>query len=173
MENGVERRLAQSSDPQQTPDTAYSDYSAHQAAAMGRVLGSVTAAMVRFRARIAEECSPIQVWPHHFDLSMLWLPGAKIPGENPDDEEAADKQMNFGFTFGDDAIPEPYFYVTAYPLPDDLPGISLPDGSVWRSQGFNGAFLPYAGLLSAGEPSEYLLLLWNTLLAAGRDRMQA
>lgn len=173
MENGVERELAESSDPQQTSDAVYPDYSAHQAAAMGRVLGSVSAALVRFRAGVAEECSPIQVWPHHFDLSMLWLPGEKVPGENPDDEEVADKQMNFGFTFGDDGIPEPYFYVTAYPLPEDLPGITLPDGSTWRTQGFNGAFLPYAGLSGVGEPSEYLLSLWSTLLAAGRDRMKA
>ena len=30
--------------------------------------------------------------------------------------------MNFGFTFGDENIPQPYFYVTAYPMPDGLPG---------------------------------------------------
>ena len=42
----------------------------------------------------------------------------KIPGQDPADEESSDKQMNFGFTFGDEGIPEPYFYITAYPLPD-------------------------------------------------------
>ena len=127
--------------------------------------------MTEFRAGIREETSPIQLWPHHFDLSMLWLPGEKIPGQDPDDEEYADKQMNFGFTFGDAGIPEPYFYVSAYPQPDALPSIDLPVGTVWHTDGFNGAVLTYRNLLESRDPFGYLLDLWQRMLLAGREHM--
>ena len=80
---------------------------AGRTARLGEALGAIAASLATFRAGIREETSPIQVWPHHFDLSMIWLPGDKVPGEDPDDEESADRQMNFGFTYGDDAVPEP------------------------------------------------------------------
>ena len=92
----------------------FAGYSGEEANKLARALNAVSAALVEFRAGIREESSPIQVWPHHFDLSMIWLPGHKIPDQDPSDEEYADKQMNFGFVFGDESFAEPYFYVTAY-----------------------------------------------------------
>lgn len=171
MDNGVDEKQLPGPGHQQAPTTTYSGYSPHQAAAMGSVLNGVTAAMVAFRAGIREECSPIQLWPHHFDLSMLWLPGDKVPGRDPANEEEADMQMNFGFTFGDDAIPEPYFYVTAYPLPEELHRVPLPAGSTWGTQGFTGAFLPYRNLMRTADPMAYLLSLWDGLLSSGRELM--
>ncbi len=149
-------------------DNEYAGYSADQANLMHRAIGSVAAELEHFRAGIREEKSPIQVWPHHFDLSMIWLPGHKVPDQDPADEEYADKQMNFGFAFGDENIPEPYFYITAYPLPDALPEIGLPEGSTWKSDGFSGAVLLYRDLVAMNEPAAYLQDLWATLLAAGQ-----
>ena len=146
-------------------------YSAELATLMADALAAVSSTLARFRAGIAEETSPIQLWPHHFDLSMLWLPGTKIPGQDPDDEEHSDQQMNFGFTFGDDGIPEPYFYVTAYPLPDNFPDLALPPGAHWKSEGFSGAVVRYHDLSAPADPEDYLLGLWDALLAAGRERM--
>ncbi len=94
-------------------DADHAAYSADQANRMHRALGSIAAVLEDFRATIREEKSPIQVWPHHFDLSMIWLPGPKVPGQDPADEEHADKQMNFGFVFGDETIPEPYLDTAA------------------------------------------------------------
>jgi len=173
MENGVDAKQIPDASQQQMMDTEFPDYSPTQAVTMGAVLNGVTAAMVALRAGIREECSPIQLWPHHFDLSMLWLPGGKIPDRDPANEEEADMQMNFGFTFGDAAIPEPYFYVTAYPLPGDLHRVPLPTGTIWGTQGFTGAFLPYRNLIRTSDPMAYLLSLWEGLLAAGRERMAA
>lgn len=171
VENGVDEKQIPDASRQQMADTEFPDYSPTQAATMGGVLNGVTAAMVALRAGIREECSPIQLWPHHFDLSMLWLPGGKIPGQDPANEEEADMQMNFGFTFGDDAIPEPYFYVTAYPFPENLHRVPLPAGTTWGTQGFTGAFLPYRNLIETSDSMAYLLSLWEGLLAAGRERM--
>lgn len=149
-------------------DETYPAYSAIKARKLQCAFASVAAAMQDFRAGIREESSPIQVWPHHFDLSMIWLPGDRIEGEDRDDEESADKQMNFGFVFGDDGISEPYFYVTAYPLPDALPRLELPGPASWRSDGFSGAVALYKDVAAMSDPHDYLLQLWNTLLDAGR-----
>jgi hypothetical protein len=151
--------------------SAADGYSAETAKTLARALGAVSAALVTFRAGIREESSPIQVWPHHFDLSMIWLPGHKIPDQDPANEEYADKQMNFGFVFGDESIKEPYFYVTAYPLPDAMRQIELPAGSTWKSEGFNGVVLLYKDLIATGDPAAYLQELWTTLLAAGQSQL--
>jgi len=79
--------------------------------------------------------------------------------------------MNFGFTFGDEGIPEPYFYITAYPLPEVFPGLSLPPGTKWHTEGFSGAVLPYRSLLENTNPADYLVGLWNGLLTAGRKHI--
>ncbi len=146
----------------------FSAYSAEEANKLARALAAVSGAMSDFRASLRAESSPIQVWPHHFDLSMIWLPGEKIPGQDPAKEEYADKQMNFGFVFGDESFAEPYFYVTAYPLPDAMPQIELPDGTTWKSDGFSGAVLLYRDLVAMQDPAAYLQELWSTLRNAGQ-----
>jgi hypothetical protein len=152
-------------------DKDFDAYSAEHARLLNRTFNAVSTALVLFRAGIPEETSPIQLWPHHFDLSMLWLPGEKIPGQDPENEEYSDKQMNFGFTFGDDTISEPYFYVTAYPLPNSLPKLTLPAGAKWDSKAFNGALLLYRDLVQQDDPRAYLINLWDLMLAAGRAQM--
>ena len=87
------------------------------------------------------------------------------------DEESADEQMNFGFVLGDEMIAEPYFYVTAYPLPDAMPGVDLPPGATWRSDGFNGAVALYRDVAATGNPHEYLIDMWTRLLDAGRKHL--
>lgn len=150
---------------------AFAGYEPRRARQLQRALASVATALEDFRAGIREETSPIQVWPHHFDLSMIWLPGSKVPGQDPADEEHADKQMNFGFVFGDESITEPYLYVTAYPLPDALAETDLPAGSNWRSDGFSGAVLLYRDLAAVDDPSAYLQDLWSRMLAAGQAHL--
>ena len=152
-------------------DDSFTAYSTEQAAHLQQALASVTAALENFRAGIREETSPIQVWPHHFDLSMIWLPGPKVPDQDPANEEYADKQMNFGFVFGDESFAEPYFYVTAYPLPDALPNVQLPAGTTWKSEGFSGAVLLYKDLVEVSDPAAYLQELWSTLLDAGQTHL--
>ena len=146
-------------------------YSAEIAASFAQTWRELSAAYKDFQAGIPEETSPINVWPGHFDMAMMWLGGEKIPGQDPANEEYSDKQMNFGFSFGDGGIPEPYFYITAYPLPDAFPGLELPDGADWHSEGFNGAVLRYGDLISCQDPNAALLELWHFLLNNGREHM--
>jgi hypothetical protein len=79
--------------------------------------------------------------------------------------------MNFGFTFGDDTIREPYLYATAYPLPPALQTIDWPAGTQWHAEGFDGAVLPYRVLRAQADRRAYLSNLWAVLLSAGRRHM--
>lgn len=170
--NGVDPRQVPEDHGRNDGDGAMTGYSSEGAIAVADVWSSVAAAMEEFRAGIREETSPIQLWPHHFDLVMTWLPGEKIPDQDPENEEYADKQMGFGFVLGDETISEPYFYVTAYPLPDAFPALQLPSGTVWQTTGFSGAVLPYRFLSDSSDPRGYLLDLWRGLLSAGRTHLR-
>jgi len=149
-------------------DAVHPGYSGEVAKSMHGALMSIAGALENLRAGIREETSPIQVWPHHFDLSMIWLPGPKISGEDPANEEYADKQMNFGFVFGDAGIEQPYLYITGYPLPASLPAAELPHPAVWRTDGFDGVVLRYADLVGQDDPDQYLQGLWGGLMHIAR-----
>lgn len=113
-----------------------------------------------FKGTLREETSPVQVWPHHFDLAFLWFSGRLIPDQDPEDEENSDEQMNFGFSTGDEAITDPYFYINAYPLPDGLHNTKLPKGARWNEKGWIGGLLMYEELTKTDDPKS---LLWDFL----------
>ena len=169
--HGMDRELIPADKRRANHAHLYKEYSPGTARDLAAAFRSVTAAFNGFRAGIREETSPIQLWPHHFDLAMSWLPGEKIPGQDLNDAELSDKQLNFGFVLGDAGIPEPYFYITAYPLPDAFPDLPLPAGTTWRTDGFSGAVLLYRNLVNSTDPHRYLVDLWNGLLAAGRQHL--
>jgi Family of unknown function (DUF5996) len=170
-DHGIDRKLVPVDKQRKSHNVVASGYSSEVAANLAAVLRAISAAMMDLRARVAGETSPIQLWPHHFDLAMLYLTGEKIPGQDPADEELSDKQINFGFAFGDAYVPEPYFYITAYPFPDGLTDLQLPDGAVWQSEGFTGVVLRYRRLLEEQNPREYLVGLWRDVLSAGKQLM--
>ncbi len=155
-----------------TDEQEFPDYSTAEAQKLHRALASVSALLVKLRAGIREETSPIGLWPHHFDLAMLWLPGNKIPGQDPANEEYADVQMNVGFTFGDEMVPEPYFYTTAYPLPEGFPASELTGGAEWFSDGFTGMVWRYRRLLENDDPAAALLSQWASLIDEGRQSLK-
>jgi hypothetical protein len=126
----------------------------------------------QFKGELREETLPVQLWPHHIDLAMLWFSGRRVPGVDPANEESADEQMNFGFSPGDEGIPAPYFYITAYPLPAGLTDTPLPDGAVWHTRGFTGAVLMYESLVTANDPKEKLLAFLRTVQQAGASMME-
>jgi len=168
---GVSDRRSDADNSRLRNDRAFPGYSSEEAKKLGGTLNAVSAALAAFRAGIREETSPIGLWPHHFDLAMLWLPGDKVAGQDPADEENADKQMNFGFTFGDEGIPEPYFYVTAYPIPEGFSAQPLPPGSKWYSEGFSGVLLRYSRLTQESDPATYLASMWDGVLSTGRAQL--
>jgi hypothetical protein len=135
-------------------------------------LSQIDQVVKRFKGELRGETSPVQLWPHHMDLSMLWFSGRLVPGHETDRPQFADEQMNFGFSTGDDDIPEPYFYVTAYPLPPDLPATPPPGGAEWRNEGFQGAVLLYSQLAGAPDAEDRLLTYFRTYQMAGTKLMK-
>jgi hypothetical protein len=122
-----------------------------------RALSWVDQVFKKFKGELREETSPVQVFPHHFDLAMSWFSGRTVPGVDPNNEESADEHLTFGFLSGDEAIPDAYFYVTAYPLPDGLTTAILPGEAYWHTEGFTGAILMYDSLRSAPDPEAMLM----------------
>ena len=147
-------------------------YSAASAGDYARALSSINSLMNRFKSELPGETSHVQLWPHHFDLSLMWLSGRKVPGADPKDEEYADEQMSFGFSTGDTGIPDAYFYATAYPWPEEMTRQSLPPEAVWYTQGWKGALLLYQSLISSEKPEDLLLHFLRASHLAGSSLMK-
>ena len=137
-----------------------------------RVINWVDSVFKGFKGGLREETSPVQIFPHHMDLSMNWFSGRLVPGVDPAQEETADEQMNFGFVTGDSSIPDAYFYVTAYPAPDNWTELALPEDAYWHSENWSGAILPYTAVLETERPSERLIEYLQTLHTHGSTLMR-
>ena len=77
-----------------------------------------------------------QLWPGHFD------PAIEIGDEN--------HRGSYGASPGDDAIPEPYLYVSVW-WPDRID--IDPTDAVWNAPSFTGAILKLSDF-GAGDPVE-------------------
>ncbi|NCF69206.1 MAG: hypothetical protein GWP61_24885 [Chloroflexi bacterium] len=137
-----------------------------------QALSQIDAILKEFKHGFRGESSPVQLWPHHFDLGVNWFSGRLIPDQDPDDPEWSDEQMNFGFSTGDGGIANPYFYITAYPAPAGLTDTILPEGAYWQTEGWTGAVLPYETLVDHNNAKAHLLDFLRTVHQAGSERMR-
>ncbi len=153
-------------------DTTPGTYNVNGVERFWQALSQINALFTQFKGELRQETSPVQFWPHHFDLSLVWFSGRLVPDVDPADEEHADEQMAFGFSTGDTVIPDPYFYITAYPLPDGLLESPLPEEATWHTEGFQGAVLRYDSLVKADNPAEKLLNFLRTVQQAGASLMK-
>jgi hypothetical protein len=152
----------------ESTDTPYDLSAVH---AFGQALSRVNTVFSRFRNELPGDRSEVDLWPHHFDLSLMWLSGRKVAGVDPNDEEYADEQMTFGFSTGDEGIPDAYFYATAYPWPPAIVNKSLPPGTTWHTQGWKGGLMMYKSLTEAHNPEEKLLHFLRAAYLAGSTLM--
>lgn len=136
-----------------------------------KVISWVDITFKTFKGGLREETGPVQIFPHHMDISMNWFSGNLVPNVDPADEESAEEQMNFGFVTGDKAIPDAYFYVTAYPVPNEWAELQLPDGAYWQTEGWVGAVFPYAAVMATSNPSAILLDYLTNLQTHGAKLM--
>ncbi len=134
-----------------------------------QALAQLDLTLKQLRGELREETSPVQLWAHHFDLSLVWFSGRRVPGE--EEPEMADEQMAFGFSTGDESMPDAYLYVTAYPWQDELMDAPLPPGARWQQEGWRGALLPYEIMLQQDDPRQFLLCFWRDLQRAGARLM--
>ena len=125
-----------------------------------------------FKGRLSKDTGPVHLFPHHLDISLNWFSGRLVPGQDPEDEENADEQMNFGFVTGDASIEEAYFYATAYPNPGGWGDIELPGAAYWHTDGWTGGVLPYSALVDVTDPRKVLLDYLHTMHEHGSSLMR-
>ena len=171
LENGIDPELIPADKGRERDTQSTEHYSAEIAASLGTTLRSVNSALSVFRAGIREETSPIQIWPHHFDLAMLWLPGGKIPGQDPENENYSDEQLNFGFVPGDEGIGEPYFFITFYAQAERLAKTSLPVEAYFHTEAWNGIVMPYESFRKNPQAETVLLNLWQSAWQAVQEEI--
>jgi hypothetical protein len=133
------------------------DFNLEQAAVYGQALWWLEEQFHDLKTELVEGVtSPILLYPHHFDLSLVWFPH--------DDE----RQLSVGFSTGDEVISEPYLYLTAYPEPDGFKVLKLPAAAQWQTDGFSGGVLPYAQLQASSQPGELLQQFTLEMFKAAR-----
>jgi len=120
--------------------------------------------LLKLRGSTLKEASNINYWPHHFDLAILMFSGKLIDDQEPSNWDYSREQMNFGLSSGDTGIPQPYFYVTAYPFDNRLLKIKLPDYAEWHTEGWNGLVVKLEKLKNQKEFVPSLLALFTELL---------
>lgn len=118
-------------------------YDASQARSLMAAFVDVNTVFERHRVGLGMSVSPIQVWPHGFDLSFEWF-GTKVESH---EGQLLPTQLNLGFYPKGDA----YFYSSPWPFDDELREVPLPDGARWHADGWHGAMLPYDAI--AGDPA--------------------
>ena len=118
------------------------------------VLSNVARTFEKQRASLAGPVSPVQVWPHGFDIAFEWFGSRMERAEEHGEVQEFPSQLNLGFYPGS----EPYFYSNPWPFAADaLLGKPLPHGASWHTEGWQGAMLPYANLV--GQPDAEANLL--------------
>jgi len=153
------------------PDSAHGEWDVAAIDRFRQALAGVDTAFQEFRHDLDGKTSPVHLFGHHFDLSLSWFSGRLIEGKDPADQESATEQMTFGFLTGDDNLPEPYFYATAYPEPDGFVESPLPEPAFWNNRGFSGAILRYSELRKSDSPTELLARFLRAAHDSGADLM--
>jgi len=152
-------------------DESMGRYDAAAAQRYFQALSSVHTLWQGWKRELPGRTGPVRLWPHHFDLSLLWFSGNLVPGVDPADEESAEEQMAFGFSTGDEAIPDAYFYITAHPWPEALTEAGLPSPARWHTEGWKGALLMYADVAAAADPGALLNAYLRAVHSAGEALM--
>jgi hypothetical protein len=125
--------------------------------AVGRFFTALTSANRLFKdhmSSLSGEKSPVQLWPHGFDLSAEWYGTRQIAQEEDGETSYAPAQLNLGFYpgAGDSAS---YFYSNPWPFEaEKLMGQALVDGALWHTEGWQGAQFPYEHLVGQPDAAE-------------------
>lgn len=157
LENDYDRQRFESDEPRAyEPEAAEAYFDAFTA---------VAAVFARHRAVLGDRVSPVQLWPHGFDLSFEWF-GTKTVDH---DGESLPSQINLGFYPGGD---EPYFYSNPWPFDDALAVADLPDGAQWHTGDWSGAVLDYKVVRTTTEPGATLMRFAKTVFEMARPSLE-
>jgi len=100
--------------------------------------------------------SPVQLWPHHFDLSFEWFSEKQVSFEEHGETQQSPAQIGFGFSTGDEGHPAPYFYANPWEFDDRFLERELPGRARWNTEGWKGSLLAYSDLEDSPRLAAYL-----------------
>lgn len=122
-----------------------------------QALGSASTLFKRHQVKLDGVVSPVQVWPHGFDLAFDWFGTRVETYEENGETHASAAQLNLGFYPGPDDASS-YFYSNPWPFePDQLLGHALPSSAQWHTDGWQGTKLPYSTLVDDPAAAEKVL----------------
>ncbi|WP_374689540.1 DUF5996 family protein [Promineifilum sp.] len=111
----------------------------------------------RHRARLEGKTSPVQFWPHGFDLAMELYGTKMVRHEENGQTKELPAQLNLGFYPGEDDDSS-YFYSNPWPFDArQLLDRPLPEGAGWHTEGWQGTMLPYAAVRDDPRAAERVL----------------
>lgn len=128
------------------------------------VLYSMFTTFARFRAGLIGYLSPVNVWPHGFDLSTLWFAKGAVEEQDP--------HLNFGFSPGSPGFARPYIYVYARPMPAGFLDIKLPEPAYWTRDKWTGIVIDYDFLAKQADHEDVLNDLLGKIYAAAAPLLQ-
>lgn len=128
-------------------------YDPEHAGAWLAALQAAERALGTVREDLDGERGPIQLWPHHFDLSFECFGTRRVTYVEDGEEREATSQIGCGFSPIPTAVGggKPYFYATPWPFDDALAHEMLPSDAAWVTEGWQGALLPYEEARARGE----------------------
>jgi hypothetical protein len=141
------------------------------AAELGRWFG-LASDLLEDAAAAHESGLPVPCWPDHFDLAVLTAPAGAV--SSPGHAARPDAAVTLGFSPGDGSIPEPYFYVTPWPVPPAgtiLP--KAPAGGRWQTDGWMGLALTATTIIAADASADLAAAFLDGGYAIARDLVLA
>ena len=115
------------------------------------VLTNVARTFEDHRASLEGPVSPVQIWPHGFDIAFEWFGTRVERAEEHGEVQEFPSQLNLGFYPGSEGV-APYFYSNPWPFEAEvLLDKPLPAGAKWHTAGWQGAMLPYNELVDQPE----------------------
>lgn len=154
-------------------DETHHQYDKEKVTQYFKALLQIDAILKEFSGRFYGKTCPVQIYWHHFDLTVTRFSGKKVP-VNPEanvvEKDAYSHELiSFGFWAGDDVVREPAFYSYTFPLPEGIEKQPLkPAAAKWvESNGSPMAYLSYEALRQESDPKKALLDFLESAYLAG------
>ena len=139
------------------------DYEPELAQRYFSVLTNVARTLEKHRASLEGPVSPVQIWPHGFDIAFEWFGTRTEKSEEHGELQEFPAQLNLGFYPGNEGVP-PYFYSNPWPFAKEvLLDKPLPAGANWHTEGWQGAELSYSELVNQPDAEARLLQFARTV----------
>lgn len=136
------------------------EYDKAAASAFLGIINVMHGVFAKHRDRIGDRVSPVQLWPHGFDMAFEWFGTRVEEYEEHGEMQKYPSQCNFGFYPGG----RPYLYANPWPFEGDvLLDVDLPGGAEWHTEGWQGSMLHYDQLVGDENAEQRILDFFGTV----------